>query len=91
MINLLKKSGIKFINNKIKIPDWCKRIKIDIGLSENAPQTRVWLENQDDLLVFGFEPVKQNYHKILCGKSKFSNKLDPKYIGKKKHLLLIVP
>ena len=89
MINLLKKSGIKFINNKIKIPDWCKRIKIDIGLSENAPQTRVWLENQDDLLVFGFEPVKQNYHKILCGNSKFSNKLDKAH--RKKHLLLIVP
>lgn len=87
MINLLKKSGIKILNNKIKIPSWCKRIKIDIGLSENAPQTRVWLENQQDLLVFGFEPVKQNYHKILSGKSKFSNKLDPKYIGKKTFII----
>lgn len=87
MINLLKKSGIKISNNKIVIPEWCKRIKIDIGLSENAPQTRIWLENQDDLIVFGFEPVKANYKKILKGNSKFSNKLDPSYIGKKTFII----
>ena len=87
MINLLKKSGIKFSNGKIKIPNWCKRIKIDIGLSENAPQTRIWLENQKDLLVFGFEPVKQNYDTILKGNSKFSNRLDPKFIGKKTFII----
>ena len=87
MINLLKKSGIKFFNGKIKIPKWCKRIKIDIGLSENAPQTRIWLENQKDLLVFGFEPVKQNYDTILKGTSKFSNKLDPSFIRKKTFII----
>ncbi len=87
MINLLKKSGIKISNNQIKIPDWCKRIKIDIGLSENAPQTRVWLENQEDLIVFGFEPVKQNYKTILKGNSRFSNRLNPKNIGKKTFII----
>ena len=56
---------IEFKNHKIKLPKWCKRIKIDIGLSDNAPQTRIWLENQSDLIVFGFEPVKDNYKKIL--------------------------
>ena len=87
MIKLLKQSGIKFFNNKIKLPGWCKRIKIDIGLSENAPQTRVWLENQDDLIVFGFEPVKQNYKTILKGNSKFSNKLNPGHITKKAFII----
>ena len=87
MINLLKKSGIKFSKGKIKIPNWCKRIKIDIGLSENAPQTRIWLENQKDLLVFGFEPVKQNYNTILNGNSKFSNRLDPSFIGRKTYII----
>ncbi len=87
MIKLLKQSGIKFSNKKIKLPVWCKRIKIDIGLSENAPQTRVWLENQDDLIVFGFEPVRQNYITILKGNSKFSNKLNPSLIGKKTFII----
>ena len=87
MIKLLKKSGINFSNNKIRLPNWCKRIKIDIGLSENAPQTRIWLENQDDLIVFGFEPVKQNFKTILKGNSKFSNKLNPSLIGKKTFII----
>ena len=87
MIKLLKKSGINFSNNKIRLPHWCKRIKIDIGLSENAPQTRIWLENQDDLIVFGFEPVKQNFKTILKGNSKFSNKLNPSIIGKKTFII----
>lgn len=83
MKNYLNKFGIEFKNHKIKLPKWCKRIKIDIGLSENAPQTRIWLENQSDLIVFGFEPVKDNYKKILKGSSKWSNKLDPIHIGKR--------
>jgi hypothetical protein len=83
MKNYLNKFGIEFKNHKIKLPNWCKRIKIDIGLSENAPQTRIWLENQPDLIVFGFEPVKDNYKKILKGSSKWSNKLDPVHIGKR--------
>ena len=82
MENYLNKFGIEFKNHKIKLPKWCKRIKIDIGLSENAPQTRIWLENQPDLIVFGFEPVKDNYKKILKGSSKRANKLDPIHIGK---------
>jgi FkbM family methyltransferase len=32
------------------------RVKIDVGLSYNAPQSQVWLEKQNDLVVFGFEP-----------------------------------
>jgi FkbM family methyltransferase len=37
-------------------PENIKKIKIDIGLSYNAPQSQVWLENDPDLFVFGFEP-----------------------------------
>ena len=86
MIKLLKKSGINFSNNKIRLPNWCKRIKIDIGLSENAPQTRIWLENQDDLIVFDLEP-EQNFKTILKGNSKFSNKLNLALIGKKTFII----
>lgn len=44
-------------NNKIHIPDNIKRVKLDIGLSINAPHSAVWLDKEpNDLLVFGFEP-----------------------------------
>jgi FkbM family methyltransferase len=42
--------------NKITIPDYINRIKIDVGLSYAAPQSQHWLENNNDLFVFGFEP-----------------------------------
>jgi len=45
-----------------------KRIKIDIGLSDNVPHTLIWFENDninDDLYVFGFEPNIYNVQNIL--------------------------
>jgi hypothetical protein len=92
MINYLKNCGLNFKNNKIVIPKWCKRIKIDIGLSSNAPHTQTWLENQSDLIVFGFEPVQDNYLRIISGegykpknfpKDQKFIKLDKKLIGKR--------
>lgn len=38
------------------IPSSIKRVKIDVGLSYNAPQSQVWLQQEKDLFVFGFEP-----------------------------------
>jgi|694.fasta_scaffold00159_73 FkbM family methyltransferase len=41
-----------------EIPANIKRVKIDIGLSYNAPHSQDWLENDstNELFVFGFEP-----------------------------------
>jgi FkbM family methyltransferase len=41
-----------------EIPSNIKRIKIDIGLSYNAPHSQDWLDydTDDELYVFGFEP-----------------------------------
>lgn len=64
MKNLLISSGIPFKNNYIDIPSWCKRVKIDIGLGHNAPQSEIWLENDPELLVFAFEPVSSNIRMI---------------------------
>jgi len=36
-----------------------KRIKIDVGLSLNAPHAISWLQEDPDLFVIGFEPVKE--------------------------------
>jgi hypothetical protein len=51
-----------------KIPLNKKRVKIDIGLSYNAPQSQVWFKNDnddDDLYIFGFEPNPYNVKSIL--------------------------
>ena len=52
----------KYLKN---IPDNIKNIKIDIGLSYNAPQSNNWLSNEENLLVFGFEPNPDSVQNIL--------------------------
>lgn len=47
------------------IPDNIKNIKIDIGLSYSAPQSNNWLLNEQNLLVFGFEPNPDSVQTIL--------------------------
>lgn len=44
-----------------------RRIKLDIGLSYSAPQSQVWLSRENDLLVFGFEPVQESVDEIRRG------------------------
>lgn len=51
-------------NNKIKIPDWAKRVKIDVGTSRNAPFSEMWLQKDQDLCVFAFEPNTYNIKNI---------------------------
>uniref|UniRef100_A0A6C0JSG4 Uncharacterized protein n=1 Tax=viral metagenome TaxID=1070528 RepID=A0A6C0JSG4_9ZZZZ len=53
----VKDSGLELdANDKIIIPDGIKHFKIDIGLSFDAPHSQNWLDNDDSLCVFGFEP-----------------------------------
>ena len=44
-----------------------KRIKIDIGLSYSCPHSQNWLENDNDLYVFGFEPNMESVNIIKNG------------------------
>lgn len=88
MRDLLIKSGIEFDEDGyIKIPDWAKRVKIDIGLSENAPQSQRWLEKEKDLLIFGFEPNPKNIEKIRSRDSEWSVTLHPKFINERVFLI----
>ena len=41
---------------KIQIPQTARRIKIDIGLSHDAPNSNIWLGQQPDTFVIGVEP-----------------------------------
>lgn len=56
-------------NEKIKIPSWAKRVKIDVGTSVNAPNSEMWLERENDLCVFAFEPNKYNIKSLLEGQN----------------------
>jgi len=49
----------------IKIKDNITNIKLDIGLSYNAPQSQIWLKNDSNLLVIGFEPNIDSVNTIL--------------------------
>jgi FkbM family methyltransferase len=81
MKDFLESCGIPFEGDFIKLPSWCKRVKIDVGLSECAPQSEVWLQREDDLVVFGFEPVTRNIELIKNGQSKFFPILKSERIG----------
>lgn len=39
-------------------------VKVDIGMSFNAPMTINWLSHEEGLVVLGFEPDKRNFSKI---------------------------
>jgi FkbM family methyltransferase len=47
-------------NGKILLPDWAKRVKIDVGLSYSAPNAVSWIREDSNLLVFGFEPLPES-------------------------------
>jgi FkbM family methyltransferase len=49
------------------IPDKCTHVKIDIGLSYGANQSSNWLDNENDVMVFGFEPNPDAYQCITNG------------------------
>lgn len=57
MLQFLIKNNIPVdYNGKIIIPSYSKTIKLDIGLCFHAPVSQSWLEKDEDLFVFGFEP-----------------------------------
>jgi len=79
-----------FKNKKIQLPENIKKIKIDVGLSFNAPISFEWLELEKDIVVFGFEPNLQNIE-MIKGDRKIPNQLLKflkknnirKYLGKR--------
>ena len=70
-------SGLLLKNAKIHLPEWVTSIKIDVGLSGNAPQSEIWTEHDENLVVFGFEPVSGNRKMIETYNSSWPIKLNP--------------
>ena len=88
MKELLLKSGLQLDEaGFIQIPPWVKRVKIDVGLSDGAPQSAKWLETEKDLLVFGFEPNHHNIAAIKSRSSDWSVTLNPKNINHRFYLI----
>ncbi|MES2122074.1 MAG: FkbM family methyltransferase [Chlamydiota bacterium] len=54
-------------DGKIDIPESVKHVKLDIGLSYSAPMSQHWLSQEDDLIVFGFEPNPSSVNRIRAG------------------------
>ena len=64
-------------------PAKCSHVKLDIGLSYNAPYSQRWLAHEDDtLMVFGFEPNPESISHIKSKNNYLRNRncLDTKYI-----------
>ena len=67
--------GFNVRDGKFVIPSGIKRLRLDVGLSENAPQSEVWLFQYSDLFVIGFEPNPVSCEKIVSGTSRWPIKL----------------
>lgn len=75
------------------IPSNITNVKIDIGLSYNAPQSNIWLSKENNTVVFGFEPNPESIIYILNGninntKYYHDNQLDRKYIKENRFFLI---
>jgi len=72
-------------DGKIHIPEHIKHVKLDIGLSYNAPMSQYWLTHEDHVLVFGFEPNPAAVNSIMNGAVKrhplHGEPLNRDYIG----------
>ena len=55
------------IFSKLNIPENCTHTKIDVGLSYGANQSSNWLDTENNVMVFGFEPNPDSYQCILNG------------------------
>lgn len=88
MKKYLQDVGLHFEEEHLSIPPRMENVKIDIGLSEAAPQSQNWINFDDNTFVFGFEPVNANVKRIYAGDSRWPVKLDPRYIDKR---IIIVP
>lgn len=81
---------MKEIFKNIIIPNNIKKIKIDIGLSYNAPVTQKLLEHDDDVFVFGFEPNPESVNTIINQDKDygFPVRLNPKYLKENRCYIL---
>jgi FkbM family methyltransferase len=84
---LIVASGIEVLDGRIVLPEYCKTVRLDVGLSVNAPQSAIWLSRDATLHVFGFEPVSENRKTIFRGDAPWPVNLNPDLIGKRINII----
>lgn len=64
--NVLRRIGLKkyLKNNVIETLDATTKICIDVGLSETAPYSGMWLSNDSDRCVLGIEALQWNWERL---------------------------
>lgn len=53
------------INGILDIPENIKNIRLDVGLSYSAPNSKLWLQKSNNTIVYGFEPLPSNIENII--------------------------
>jgi len=56
IVSILEQSHIPLVNGTIALPPNTQHVKLDVGLSYSAPMSQNWLTNEQNLVVFAFEP-----------------------------------
>ena len=79
MIWKIEPSYTTFNASNYTIPASTKRIKIDVGLSTCAPQSQKWLDHDNDLFVFGFEPNPYNLEHLQTDPAKSNLGIGTRY------------
>jgi FkbM family methyltransferase len=79
---LIINSGLALVDGKLSFPEFATGVKIDVGLSGDAPQSEIWTQNDPGMVVMGFEPLSKQIRKIENYGSSHPIKLDPSKIGK---------
>lgn len=66
MKNFYKQNEIsEFLDTQqFYIPEKIKQIKIDVGLAGEAPNSAIWLSENDDRYVFGIEPLEHHWNML---------------------------
>ena len=79
---LILNTGLTVVDGKIAFPNFATGVKIDVGLSGDAPQCEIWTQNDPGMVVMGFEPLSQQIRKIQNYSSSHPIKLEPSKIGR---------
>ena len=68
-------------NGKIHIPEFATKVKLDIGTSLSAPNSEMWLQRENNLCVFGFEPNIHNVKILYEGQNYWPYHIKNERIG----------
>jgi len=80
--NLIRKVLFPILkDDKIFIPDWAKKIKIDVGTSVAAPNSEVWINEDPEVCVFAFEPNIYNIKHLHGGEKIWPIHINPNKIN----------